>query len=103
MNKLVRDYIPDIIESNGEKAIYRVLEDEEYKDSLKKKLEEEYIELRDAESPREVIEECADLLEVLFALAKSVGYSEEDLIKERTLKREKRGGFDKRIYLERVD
>ena len=35
-NKLVRDNIPNIIESNGEKAITRILGDEEYRvDKLK--------------------------------------------------------------------
>ena len=40
-NKLVRDYIPDKIESNGEVAVTRVLNDVEYKDELYKKLLEE--------------------------------------------------------------
>ena len=37
-NKLVRDKIPDKIESNGEKAITRSLNDEEYRIELYKKL-----------------------------------------------------------------
>lgn len=37
-NKLVRDNIPNIIESNGEKAITRILSDEEYRVELYKKI-----------------------------------------------------------------
>ena len=40
-NKLVRDKIPEIIESNNEEAIYRYLSDNEFKEYLKLKLSEE--------------------------------------------------------------
>ena len=43
-NKLVRDKIPEIIENDGEKPIVRVLNDNEYKKELEKKLKEEYEE-----------------------------------------------------------
>jgi len=99
MNKLVRDNIPDIIVKNGDIPYCRTLVDDEYIKALKDKLFEEYNEIINAKSKEEVLEECADLLEVLFALTKANGYSEEDLLSTRTLKREKRGGIDKKIYL----
>lgn len=40
-NKLVRDYIPEIIEKNGQTAYVTVLGDEEYKKALEEKLKEE--------------------------------------------------------------
>lgn len=48
-NKLVRDKIPEIIENDGEKPIVRVLNDNEYKKELEKKLKEEYEEFLIAE------------------------------------------------------
>ena len=36
-NKLVRDKIPDKIEKNGEVAVTRILDDEEYREELYKK------------------------------------------------------------------
>ena len=44
-NKLVRDKIPEIIKNNNEEPITRILNDEEYKIELEKKLLEEYNEV----------------------------------------------------------
>lgn len=100
-NKLVRDKIPEIIESNNEKAITRVLSDEEYRLELEKKLYEEYEEVINSNGD-ERIEELADMLEVMIALANNEEKDFEDIEKVRVLKKEKRGGFSKRIYLEDV-
>ena len=56
-NKLVRDNIPDIIRNNGEKAITRVLSDEEYEEELLKKLSEETSEVINASSKDELLKE----------------------------------------------
>lgn len=99
--KLVRDNIPNIIESNGEFAITRTLSCEEYKNELEKKLYEEYNEVLNS-SKDDRIEELADMLEVIIALADLEGKTFGDIEKIRKLKKEKRGGFSKRIYLEDV-
>ena len=44
-NKLVRDNIPNIIKSNGEIPIIRILDNDEYKKELENKLYEEYQEV----------------------------------------------------------
>lgn len=44
-NKLVRDKIPEIIERNNETPHVRILNDEEFKIELEKKLYEEYQEV----------------------------------------------------------
>lgn len=99
--KLVRDNIPNIIESNSEIAITRILSGEEYKKELEKKLCEEYNEVLNS-SNDDRIEELADMLEVMIALAELEGKTFDDIEKIRALKKEKRGGFSKRIYLEDV-
>ena len=48
------------------------------------------------------LEELADLLEVLYAAAIARGYTIDELEALRLKKREKRGGFDKKILLKSV-
>lgn len=100
--KLVRDKIPEIIEDSGKEPIIRVLEDTEYKEELLKKLYEEYNEVIEAKTKEETLEECSDVLEVLIALLEYNGYTLEDLLKCRDEKKEKRGAFQKRLYLVKV-
>ena len=92
--KLVRDKIPQIIIADGKKPFTRILDDEEYLEELDKKLNEEIAEYQQDKS----IEEMADVLEVLFAICESRGYSVEELMKVREEKRETRGGFEKRVF-----
>jgi predicted house-cleaning noncanonical NTP pyrophosphatase (MazG superfamily) len=99
--KLVRDNIPDIIRKNNEEPITRILSDEEYKKELEKKLLEECNEVISA-GGEDRIEELSDLLEVMIAIAELENKSFDDIEKIRCLKKDKRGGFSKKIYLEGV-
>lgn len=98
-NKLVRDNIKDIIEKNGEITYTKVLDDEEYKKELNKKLLEEASEVINSKTKEELIEELADLSEVILAIAKSNDIIYEDIEKTREKKKEEKGGFDKKIFL----
>lgn len=100
-NKLVRDKIPEIISSNGEEPVTRTLNDEEYKKSLEEKLFEEYKEVIES-SGEDRLEELADLIEVIKFLAESENSSLDRIIDISNNKREKRGGFEKKIFLEKV-
>ena len=94
-HKLVRDRIPEMIEEKGETANIRILPDDEYILCLEQKLDEEVNEYhRDKNA-----EELADILEVVFALAATLGVSPEELLKICAQKRQDRGGFSDRIYL----
>lgn len=99
--KLVRDKIPEIIEANGEIPIIRKLDDVEYKQELEKKLYEEYLEVIDSSCSNR-IEELADMIEVIKYLAKLEDKTLEDVIDVARDKAEKRGTFDKKIYLEGI-
>jgi predicted house-cleaning noncanonical NTP pyrophosphatase (MazG superfamily) len=99
--KLVRDNIPNIIKGNNEEPIFRVLSDEEYKKELEKKLIEECNEVLNSNSD-DRIEELADLLEVMISLAELENNTFDDIEKVRILKKDKRGGFSNKIYLEGV-
>ena len=101
-NKLVRDNIPDIINGNGEIPITRILSQEEYKQELENKLYEEYQEVLNTTNSKDRIEELADMLEIMIALAKLEDKTLDDIVDVAKTKRLKRGGFNKRIYLEKV-
>ena len=99
-NKLVRDKIPEIIDSKPNQTSFtRVLDSDEYLFELNKKLQEEVAEYLESGD----IEEIADIEEVLRAIldAKNVEYQSFENI--RLNKVNKRGAFKKRIYLESVD
>lgn len=100
-NKLVRDKIPNIIEEKGETPVIKTLDAIEYKKELEKKLYEEYKEVIEANG-EEYIEELADMLEVIRTLAKLENKSLDDVILIADKKNEKRGAFDKKIFLEKV-
>lgn len=105
-NKLVRDKIDEKIKANGEIPITRILSEEEYKIELLKKLDEEFLELKEAISLRDkekILEESSDLFEVIKAYNELMDNSFEDITKTMNEKREKRGGFSRRLFLERVD
>lgn len=100
-NKLVRDKIPEIILSNGEEPITRILNDDEYKIELEKKLLEEYKEVIES-SGKNRLEELADMLEVIRALANIENKDLNDIINIADEKNIKRGSFKEKIYLEKV-
>lgn len=100
-NKLVRDKIPVIIKNNGETPVIKILNTEEYKKELEKKLYEEYLEVIHADGS-DRLEELADMLEVMQALAKIDGYSIDDIINSSLKKTHNRGAFDEKIFLEKV-
>ena len=99
--KLVRDNIPEIIKSNGQIPVTRILSKEEYKLELEKKLIEECKEVIDSCGENRM-EELADLLEVMMALGKIESKTLEDIISICDIKRQKRGAFNQMIYLENV-
>ena len=97
-NKLVRDRIPEIIEDSGKQCVYTVLNEEAYLAMLDEKLTEELKEYQESKS----MEELADLLEVMMAVAVARGSSIGEIEAIRADKAEKRGGFAKRILLHEV-
>lgn len=98
-NKLVRDMIPQIISKTGKTAYTHILSDEEYLIELDRKLNEECTEYQADKS----LEELADMLEVMYAIAVAHGYSVEELERVRAEKAHKRGAFNDKIYLESVE
>ena len=97
-DKLVRDRIPEIIESDGKNCVTEILSSEQYLQKLDAKLNEELAEYQESKS----LEELADLLEVIQAVVKSRGWTLEELEQVRADKAAKRGGFEARLLLKEV-
>ena len=98
-HKLVRDKIPEIIRQSGKECVCSVLPEKDYLLLLDQKLNEELQEYQESKS----MEELADLLEVIRAVALARGSSMEEVERIRIQKSAKRGGFEKRILLESVE
>lgn len=99
--KLVRDNIPEIIkQKTGQDIEQRILEnDEEYVQYLLKKVIEESIELEHSVEKGNMQEELADVTEVINQIIKLKGYTWQDIVAVQQEKREKNGGFEKRILM----
>ena len=94
-HKLVRDKIPDIIASAGKACETAAVTGQEYLELLELKLNEELEEYLQSKS----MEELADLLEVIRAVAAARGSSMEEVEAIRRRKADERGGFEKGVLL----
>lgn len=102
-NKLVRDRIPEIIRATGKQCRTTLLNEDDYRRELLTKLREESQEYFAAQGSEDSLEELADILEVIKALAAVHGATWEQLDALREEKAKARGGFRDRVYLIDVD
>ena len=98
MPKLVRNRIPEIIHATGHRVRTRFLDIHEFKDALQEKLKEEVSEFLSEPS----VEELADIVEVIHSLTEVMGYSWDDVEDARLDKRDDKGGFSHRVFLEEI-
>lgn len=98
-NKLVRDKIPELIESDGKKCVTHILSEKEYITALETKLDEEVAEYHADKN----LEEMADVLEVPRTICIAKGYTLEELEQLRAKKAAEKGEFEEKIFLEYVE
>ncbi|MGH8038884.1 MAG: hypothetical protein ACREPD_14190 [Stenotrophomonas sp.] len=98
-NKIVRDKIPDLIASRGERTDVARVEGDVLLQGLRQKLVEESLEVVDAKSLEAISEELADVLEVVKAIEDTLGVKRSEIERIRQAKAEKRGGFSQGIVL----
>lgn len=92
--KLVRDRIPEILATKGVSYEKRIADDVEYRVEPIKKLQEESHEFADSNG---AVEELADVLEVVRALAALPEYAHLEEIRHK--KASERGAFEKRYIV----
>lgn len=98
-NKLVRDKIPKKISKQGEKVSIKKISEYEHIELLKQKLVEEALELNEERDTNKLIEEAADVYEVVITLLDKLNFNWNDLLEVVHRKRKKSGGFSEGIYL----
>jgi predicted house-cleaning noncanonical NTP pyrophosphatase (MazG superfamily) len=98
-DKLVRDQIPASILEKGEFVTVDELAPEELAAALIGKLFEEAEEFLAAKTPEEMLEELADLFEIVRALADASRLSVGEVIGRADAKRKRRGGFEQGVIL----
>jgi len=102
-NKLIRDNIPEIIKKD--KAIPKtfILNDKQFALALKKKLVEEAKKLLKAKTQEEILDELSDVLQLVESIAQNNQMTIKKIEKQKEVKKIKKGGFEKRIFLKWVD
>ena len=98
VNKLIRDKLAMLDRWAGK----RTLTDAEFIHELKRKLIEESQEVMGAQSDAELLEELADLQDVIDCLVKTAGFTAKQIAQSQEDKYELRGGFEDRIFVERI-
>ncbi|GGC54022.1 nucleoside triphosphate pyrophosphohydrolase [Hoyosella rhizosphaerae] len=101
MSKLVRDLIPEIIRASGREPSISFVDGQDRVSALFDKFDEELSELRLADDEA-VLEEAADVYEVLLSLLAHHGFSRLDLDMAAAQKRAERGGFGAGVVLDSV-
>lgn len=103
MYKLVRDNIPAILEKEGKTFETTTLEIEEYAEQLIDVLDEEMTAFKQAfecEDDELAVKKIADTIEVLYAILDLIGVEEKSFEKIRLAKKQKYGGYQKKIAIE---
>ncbi len=98
-NKLIRDLIPEKIALSGKFSSTGFLGDPAFLQALRMKILEEAHELFHAESREEILNESADILELMGAILKQYGIQWEEVFFSQIAKRKEAGGFDQQLML----
>ena len=98
-NKLWRDKAIENLERTGSVVHWRRLCDSEYDQQLRLKILEEAHEVSTATSRDELINELADVLEVIDAIAALHGLTQDEVSRTKEAKQSERGGFFGRKFV----
>lgn len=101
-SKIVRDNIPSIIKQSGQKALIHFANHEEKIKFLKLKLVEEAQEAEKTYSKKNLIEELADMLQVMKSLCEELNIDFIKIEEKRIQKAKRRGEFKKAYILKEI-
>jgi len=100
--KLVRDKIPELIKKSGAKVSQKKLSEASYLNELKRKLIEEGEELSLAKKREAILDELADIQEIIDSLLITFNYKLKDLKNIQAQKNKRNGAFQNKIYINHI-
>jgi diadenosine tetraphosphate (Ap4A) HIT family hydrolase/predicted house-cleaning noncanonical NTP pyrophosphatase (MazG superfamily) len=103
VEKLIRDKLPKILRENGIIVHEKTLEEIEFVQELKNKLQEESEEVKHTQNQKELTEELANVLEVVYNLSNHSGISLEQIEKVRLEKKKLKGSFSNKVYCSHIE
>jgi len=98
-NKLCRDKIPQIIKDKGFDCHVRVVDHDEYKREIVRKVLEEASGVSNHSDHEQLVAELADLMITMDAVKKEFGVSNEELEQAVKASYAEKGGYDEMLYL----
>ena len=98
-NKLVRDKIPQIIQNEGKVVYYSMLDGDNLRKMLKIKLIEESRDVSKAITKEEMINELADVSEVIEAIYEAFDITDADVDLVKHKKMQAQGTYKSGAYL----
>ncbi len=100
--KLVRDNVPEGAVAEGGTLKWHKLDDDAYKQALFNKVCEEANEVAESQTRDDLINEIADVHDVLAALCEHMDISPDEIARAQHEKCTKRGGFSRRVFVEHM-
>lgn len=98
-NKLIRDKIPEKIKKSGGDFKARKLKPKEFEKELIKKTGEEADGLLAAKSKKKLIEELADVMDIIQEIKKLKGITAQQIKRAQKESAKTKGGFKKKLFL----
>lgn len=102
-NKLCRDKTIERMESGGAIMHWYRLQDDDFKDQLKQKLLEEAQEVIAAQDVQDLVQELADVFEVISALCSIYKIDISQIVEAQKNRYQERGGFEDRIFVTKAE
>lgn len=98
-NKLIRDRIPEIIKNDNKLCEVRILDNTEFSREVYRKLVEEMAELSNASTRDEIINEMADIHELLGTLRDIHQINLDEVLAKQKSKGLTNGKFERKLFL----
>jgi predicted house-cleaning noncanonical NTP pyrophosphatase (MazG superfamily) len=98
-NKLVRDLIPGTLQASGRKVVTRFIVGEELQRALRAAVDDAVAKYDAAQDDGHATSTLADLVEILTAMARQRGCSENRIMQLRASRSAQLGVYDRGIFL----